>query len=315
MGGRLRDIDPTGRRGLYTRVALSLIDLDRGQPLPGNVTLLAAGNDLWMLLPNDELLWVDFSPLNKHIAQHVFLRVEADGTRKQVAMLPGERELDVWPRALQRSEHGRYALVLRSDEVVDVIDTQRRAFHAALRVPGQVLQTAAVSEAAGLVVAASFGKLFVFGLADGKLRGTRTLPDGDVLWLDCAASIVGVAVEGGGLTLLPIGGHPRSWQPLPAGARALGSGISTRVGAALSPDGRLFARGRGSVVELWTLQGGVPRLLQTLRVHTDGVHFVRFTADGSRLITADRDNRIVIWPRSGDRVQTLEDAREGLGLR
>ena len=41
---------------------------------------------------------------------------------------------------------------------------------------------------------------------------------------------------------------------------------------------------------------------QLLSSHTDDVVLVRFVDGGRRLITADEDNRVIIWPREAERI-------------
>jgi WD40 repeat protein len=308
LGGRLREVDPALRQGLYTRVGLHLYDLEEHRPRPGMLAFFSLDTDAWLPLPAGELLWVDWSSHGKCISGYAFLRREG-GRSKVLARLPGDQQREVMPRTVRRSEHGRYAFVVRTDETVDVIDTQRKAFHGSLAVAGQVLQAIAASEDAGLVVAASFGQLFVFGLDDCQLRGRRPLRDGDVRWLAIANGLVCACNEYGQLEVLEIHGkNPRSWQPLTGFPPQIGRGLRGANQAALSPDGALLARGRRKAVEVYSIE--LRGLTQTLRPHTDTVSFVRFSGDGSQLITADDDNRVVIWPRSGERVLTLEDARE-----
>ena len=76
--------------------------------------------------------------------------------------------------------------------------------------------------------------------------------------------------------------------------RAFEKGTSTRVGFALSPDGRILAAGEARHgVNLWSVGQG--ELLRTLVGHKDRVVGISFSPDGASLATGSWDRTVRVW--------------------
>jgi hypothetical protein len=155
----------------------------------------------------------------------------------------------------------------------------------------------------GLVAVGLFDGVAFFSLGDGEHLGTRLLGDGNVCAVALGGGRVAAVGESGALRVFAIAREvpPRNWEDLsPVALRG-----AADLGAEeldITADGALVAlrRKRKDVLAVHLPTGQ----RQVIGGHTDRVHFVRFIDGGQRLVTADKDNRVMIWPRAEERLIT-----------
>jgi hypothetical protein len=168
----------------------------------------------------------------------------------------------------------------------------------------QVIHGMDVDAELDLIAVGLFDGVAFYRLSDGEHLGTRTLGGGNVLAAALGGGHAAVVDESRRLRVLVVARQraPRDW--------AEGFGGAVRAGRHLSPaeldlsaDGAFVAlrHKRKEVLAVHLPSGRQQRLTG----HTDRVCFVRFVDDGQRLLTADKDNRVIGWPRAGDRLVTL----------
>lgn len=69
---------------------------------------------------------------------------------------------------------------------------------------------------------------------------------------------------------------------------------------AVHPDGNRIAAGNRNAIAIWELKSG--RKLTELKAHSDEIHSVMFSPDGSRLFSASFDNQVLIWDTEAGQV-------------
>jgi len=313
LGARLRDIDEEGRIGsvghllggedLRELASRAVIDEvwpaaeHRGLPV-GYLEPRAFGPGVFVRTAATYTLEAGSDGEPIRVYQHPLLAQTRLVEGPDLRLVPRPR-LNLDPERLLVTRNGRTA-VLVSTSRFDVIDLDAVRPAVVVDLKGELIFDLAISGEMDLAVAAVFGRLRCFRLGDGQLLGAIRLEDGDV---------TAVALDGGRLAAVTEelrlhvrqvgGGPPDRW------AAALHTDVQARGyirpgQLSLSHDGRLLAlRHRRKQVLVIDLERGERQLL---RGHTDTVCLVRFIAGGRVLVTADDDNRVRFWPRSGDRI-------------
>ncbi|MCA9666754.1 MAG: hypothetical protein KC503_14240 [Myxococcales bacterium] len=231
---------------------------------------------------------------------------------------PGEHIGLEWtnqgPKALENSEDDALCALLRWDEAIEVFDVVERKRLTRITERGVAFVATVLHSGSDRLIGAGFQHLYIFEARSGRriYSYALDLPFG-VDWIGLAngfAMVIGssmiveeaparaVCVYRLNAEGLPI----ETIQPLPH--------VFTRrrrVVAACSDDGRLIAIGnasdqpdvRGAPLLIVSRDGDC----QLLAGHSDAVVFLRWVKDergGEALVSADADNRVIIWPRSGD---------------
>jgi WD40 repeat protein/tRNA A-37 threonylcarbamoyl transferase component Bud32 len=149
----------------------------------------------------------------------------------------------------------------------------------------------------------------------GAGRELEAAPDEHRAWewrhftskLDSAAAVLGgidgtseqTRVTPGGRRALIFlaGGRVAAWDPIDGRRMAGVSGAVEGHVAEFSPDGRVFARSRpDATIELFDVDTGRPTFF--LRGHSGRVNSIRFSTDGSRLVTRAADKTVRVWDTS-----------------
>ncbi|MBW2732669.1 MAG: hypothetical protein JRH20_09770 [Deltaproteobacteria bacterium] len=324
-GGRLREVDATGCFGLTHRLLLQVCDMCTGDTFPGAFQVFldpAVTTELpWVILPGgEELVFIPtrLPRLSRSFLKYLFvlfpgaskLPMYATGQTRydslhQRSRKGGQRRppllLDVAStRFLRISEGGRFVLIVGENERAEIVDAERWNSLGVIEVPGQPLQAGAICERAGLIALGCYGGLHAFRLDSRRPLLSRQVHPGDARWVGIAARTLACVTDSGEMDIFRQRGS--RWENLQGLPPQLGASVRGPHQAALSADGRLLAVVREQRrVDLFSLPQR--RLIQSLNVHRDTVHFVRFSQDASVLVTADRDGRVVVWPRSGERVE------------
>jgi WD40 repeat protein len=152
------------------------------------------------------------------------------------------------------------------------------------------------------------GTVLLRDAATGKVRRSLTNgQDTSTLMVNESRSL---AFSPDGKTLAADSGQGTVlWETATGGVRSKLPGQVTRGSLAFSPDGRLLASGSAVKVRLglgglppgpvdpvahvWSLPTGAE--IRTLAAHTEQVHAVAFSPDGTRLVTASEDSTALIW--------------------
>lgn len=327
LGARLRSVDPSGRLGLVSTwswrlllvdlVAAARIDVDLGR----HAAEVASARAWPQLAVDHRLVRLEVDSSGSY--QGASIKALGGATHVIDALPSGPTALN-WnsqPKALQTCTDQALVLVPRADEVVEVIDVATAKRVSALSVAGQVIHAVGASSRDDLAVLGGWGRAWIFRCSTGQLLGTLETPEGDVEWIGTAAGRVALITQGGTkgrqLQVLQLNDARTAVQRVNLQTDEH-AGLSTVMGAAvrldlaaqwsvaadLSPDGRLLAlavkagdsRSALQVIDL--ASGGE----QTLEGHTDAIHFARFVDGGRLLVTADMDNRVILWPLDGTRI-------------
>lgn len=318
---RLIDVDPTGSLGIVWikwRASYQLVDL-RGLRYLQSPRPVSPGR----LCQNGQILVTDTRTVHA-----------IDGGQW---MTPGGIVLgDAQRGALSISEDGATARLLclydsRTGRVIDIhyqpygpisYDRQRR-YRASCK-HGQIdiciteiatgeLRTIAVSvrdllsavyydPEHSLLIAGSWGKLFVFSEHNSSFGPSRQvpLPDTDVHWLACCGRrVVALCTRSRSAYLAVVeineSGSPGKVRELAIPDPGLESVRKPVI--ALSPNGESVAVGlRDRTVALCPV-GTASTPIMYLSGHTDSVSLLTFTSDGQLLISADDDSRVIMRPR------------------
>lgn len=303
MGARLREVDPTGRVGLVStwNGKARVQELSSGEKLGDlirwnrrtNVDETFAMGGHWPLLVSPRrLMWLE----SRGWKHEPLLVIKDLGQELQ------EHRLG-WKRSRQAclvlvTEDGRRGLVVRSDQKLDVLDLTRLVGMGVLGERRQVIQSCAASSDMGLIAVGGFRKAAFYRLEDLERMGSREAGKGEVDWIGLGGGRAAMFCDDGHLEVVAVepARPPHKW---PEVRRAdLGGGV--RPVADLSPDGQLLVRRVGRrQVEVMNLDSGER---QVLSGHTDDVLLIRFVDGGRSLVTADEDNRVIIWPRQDERI-------------
>lgn len=298
IGYRLRAVDPQGQTGLVAAAwgRPRLVSLSSGEVLATGVGLgdwtRQDPRDRWpWLVAPGCLMWPDqvTAPGKLCLAQrdvaHAedYLRLRFEG--------PGSGRV-CWVEAV--SDGGRYAVLKRRDERLELLDMDHGQRTGTVSERGQVLHSVALCEALDLLAVGTFGKALFYRLSDLSRLGGRSLGQGELDWVGLAQDRAVMISDDGLLEVTRVDPRsaPRRWERL----HLIDLEQELEPLADLDPGAELLAlrvgRKRVAVLELST-----GRLSELPPLHTDSVVLVRFVDDGQRLITADDDNRVVIWPR------------------
>jgi len=316
MGWRLRGVDETGRFGHAGFVLGSqrLVDLDTGQdlrPLPdlhqrwtidylGPCTL-SQGTMAWVVSIRDLTMPEHQQPYYAKVGLMTapltatgvgstsFTQLSEASTMQE----PGDN------RCLLRLAHSGTASIclVGLDDRILYVNLASRQRTATLDLNHQVMHALAVSVEHDLLAVGMFESVELYTFSERRRLGARRVGGGNVTHLSFSGKRLALVNEGRELEVLQFE-LDGSWRPIYVGEVGC-SGRPREAEISLSPDGALVAmRHRRKQVRVVRLADGVD---QRLRGHTDRINLVRFTAGGP-LITADKDNRVVIWPRTGDRI-------------
>ncbi len=174
--------------------------------------------------------------------------------------------------------------------------------------PNEIMQTCTVAPEAGLLFTATYGHVHVHRIVAGGLKkvGTLEVADADIGWLGFArgriAIVSGSAHQPFAVTIHELGDRWAGWQKVCEINRftpqrnPMGD-PRERVVAALSADARFFAMAlEDRTVMVHDLESDTRA---SYAGHTDDVCLIGFGDAANVLVTADRDNRVRIRPRSG----------------
>lgn len=309
MGARLREVDPSGRFGLVTtwRMARRIIDLSKGDQHQAPL-VCGSGAEILSARVDDIVPWPCPLPSGGLVALVRLPGFEglyvwndspvAGSVRPIVVRSPEWKRL---PKRLCLSEDGALVAVARDDEVVEVIEVGSGHRLHVVTEPGHVVHAIGLSRAAGLIALGAYGRVVFFRLTDGARVGAARTSHGNLRWVGLGRGVVGTLTEHGAIELLRIeaGRSPSRWRRLRC-PTAVGREARGPAELSLSSDGRFLAGpDQGHDVVAFDIER---RTQQRLRGHTDRVNLVRFVGEGRALITADHDNRVIIWPRRGDEI-------------
>lgn len=306
LGCRLREVDPTGRAGVVSTWSggARVVDLESKETLEDlswwkrgtDVDTFTMGGHWPLLVSSRRLMWV-------HGAE---MRVPRLITREVGAEVQQVVRVDGWGRRREAclvlvSGDGSRGVVVRADHKLDVLDLIRHRLLGVLGERRQIIQSCAASAAMGLMAVGGFRKAAFYRLDDLERLGSRAVGEGEVDWIGLGGGRAVLISDDGQLEVSEVNPArpPHTWRR----QRTVDLEANIQPVAALSSDGVLLAlRMKRKQVEVFNLTTGAR---QTLRGHSDDVVLVRFVREGQQLITADEDNRVIIWPRLGDRI--LED--------
>jgi WD40 repeat protein len=282
---------------------------------PGGATFVSGGADgsviLWEASTGEEIRrlpghdgavdGVAFTPDGRTLAtigadHRIVLWSVGDGARLAELTGHGGRAAEV-----AFTPDGRWLVSAGDDGAVVVWDLATRSRLRTLDA-GQPLHSVAVSPDGALVAAGGQGKeVLVWGLSDGR----------QVASLRAHTAIVSAVrfVDRGSLMTVGYDGLA-AWWDVRRGRRItnLRGSTSSLYGAAVSPDGRMFAAAsRDRAVFLWD------RSTPPMVGHTDEVRALAVTTDGRTLASGDADNSVLLWP-DADRSPGPPTALEGTAV-
>jgi hypothetical protein len=307
LGLRLVAVDERGRFGVAVPAASlgdpRLVDLDSGERsalteaaavrFEENGPFAIAGGRLawWMHISGGQL-----DELDRH--WHMVQETRLPLPRPQL-----HRHIDLPAKHLALLDDGR--TVSASEDTVMAYDTEgdRELWRTTLQ--PEVVQAFAVSARLGLVVLGLFSKVAILRLDTGERVGGIYFVDEDLGCVTLGGDRLAAISAPGYVRVVAVdrARPPHRWETVHEG-HASAFGQVSAGDASLSADGLLLAiRRRRKQVQVIRVEGGERQLI---RRHTDRVILVRFVRGGQMLVSADRDNRVCLWPRAGDRIVTGE---------
>ncbi len=162
--------------------------------------------------------------------------------------------------------------------------------------PRRVIQARYIDGDRDLLAASSWSEVVLCGLVDGKLAPIghhKTETVGDVHWVAVAGPwLLAAVTKSGGGTVVEARPLERD---LVIGPVAYRVATSELLAAAVSRDGRYLALAGEGELRVHELATGA---VDSFTEHTDQINRVRFGRDDHVLISADRDNRVVLRPRT-----------------
>ena len=313
-GKRLRDIDETGRFGAVGQVlggVAELKDLAAGlsidAPPEGHNAHNVAYLGPWAL-GRELALRAAATYYTRDIGDSHIERVYVDALLYRAKATPHGLQAEAFLRRsnqplghrLKVSRDNRWA-VWAGDSQLDVVDLESRLKPRKLDLKGQMIFDLAVSGAMDLVAVAQWGQLTFFVPSDGWRLGRLRRQDDDFTWVGLGGGRVAYITSGKRYAVYRVERKvmPDRWERVAEGKLKI-NGPVRDCEASLSPDGRLLAvRRRKREVLVLDLELGTE---QRLGRNTDRVNLVKFINSGRRLVTADDDNRVMIWPVDEGRI-------------
>ncbi len=306
LGARLRDVDCRGRRGLVASWTGSnrLVDLATGKVLIRKLPLTTRGPWSRPLLMGDSVVSIQSSPLGASL--YTGLRVTRLDDMVSTRITPAGSLAVDFTKAMAKSEDDRLALVVRSDETVDVLDVAQGIPVGRFSVPGQVVHSAAVCSGSDMLALGTYGRVTLFRVSDQQRLGTcRTFDDGNVVWVGLGRRRAAAITEHSRCTIMEIAPSVAAsrwerrrlyWTHSPPGSY-IPRYPDEAVRTCLDPEGELLAEPYKKSVLVYKLKTGKETRLDG---HTDTVSLARFVLGGRMLVTADNDARVRLWPRVGE---------------
>ncbi|MDO9302565.1 MAG: PQQ-binding-like beta-propeller repeat protein, partial [Anaerolineales bacterium] len=254
--------------------------------------------------PNNEMVYVSFSPDNKHLAlanMDGSPKVWDIATRAEVFSLVGHKQpCD----GIAYSPDGK--LLATSDDagIIKVWDSATGEELLNLEQSGNVHSVAFSPDGRQLASASEDGTLKVWDSSSGK----------EELSLRGISGLYGVTFMPDGKRLVTAGqdGTARVWDAA-SGQQllTLAGNTSTVTSVSASPDGkRIASSGYDGTLKIWDAAHG--RELLTLTAHSDIVWDVAYSPDGKSLATVSVDGAAKLWdPATGQVVMELS-AKDGL---
>ena len=313
-GKRLRDIDETGRFGVVGFVLGGHSEL---KDLIAGLSIDAPPEHRDGVLVAYLGGWALGRELCVRAAATYYVQALGDGQEERVYLDPLLYTAQTSPYGLQREQFTERSaqplghrlrvsrdnrwVIWSGDSRLDVIDLKERLKPRSLDLRGQMIFDLAVSGAMDLVALAQWGQLTFFGLSDGWRIGRLRRQDDDFTWIGLGGGRVAYITAGKRYAVYRVNRRvmPDRWECIAEGKLKIRGAVRSSE-ASLSPDGRLLAvRRRKREVLVLDLDQGTE---QHLGRHTDTVNLVKFINYGRRLVTADDDNRVMIWPREEHRI-------------
>ncbi|CAN5772550.1 hypothetical protein BH11MYX3_BH11MYX3_01290 [soil metagenome] len=291
--GRLVEVDPSGQFGLVSRWigAMRLIELRTLRWL-SRVELPSFGlgwGELRPLLTSTcQLITPQYSAAVGHDEYRVFEGI-------QLRSLLGEsswtvREAPAPVRSSGVTAHGDHYWYVNNTETVTVISPDApytaRTYEP---LPRKVVQQVFVDGARSLLGSATWGEINLHRMdGDRLVLLGHVTTSGNASWLAIGGTYLAAGVPSG----------VKVWrlaQDLSIGGLVLSIDRNVQK-AALSRDGRYLAVGvEGDRIMVHDIDTGT---VDTFDEHTDRINLIRFVGDEQLLVTADRDNRVIVRPRT-----------------
>lgn len=318
MGWRLLDVDRDGVLGLARHMLTRrtrLLDLKRcawiadvEPPADARlrrdgraVVLLSQANASQRDVMTEYSVRIEVTNLRRNRSKRFLLSTSSPGTRS-------------W----SLSSGGTYVCQIRRDEMLGLIELATGAYALSAPLPGKVIHAAAMNETTNHIVAATFGQVRLLEHTKPPRPRVAFRPAaGDIGWLACTdTSVVVVTRNAAGGEIEVWSTEPpfdllAEWHPsgfvrdspvMTAATELLGQSLGEPFnwdeprGFDASRDGSFVAIAVGKHIRLYDV---ARQQVSELTGHTDTVNLVRFVAGDSMLVTADRDNRVMVRPRAG----------------
>ncbi len=313
-GKRLRQIDETGRFGAVGSIfggdaeLLDLISRQSLDSLPGEYQANLVEYMGGWAVGRELALRAAATYFKRELASEQFERVYVDPLLYVARITPHglvegrflERPDQPLGYRMRVSRDSRWA-VWSGDSRFDIIDLEQRIKPRSMDLKGQMVFDLALSSSMDLVALAQWGQANFFGLSDGWRVGKLRRENDDFTCVLLGGGRVVYFTGGKSYSVFRVDRktYPDKWERVAQGKIKASGQIRARD-ASLSPDGKLLAvRRRKKEAWVLDLESGNEQILTG---HTDRINLVRFINNGRRLITADDDNRVIIWPRQEDRI-------------
>ena len=309
LTGRLRAVDADGCMGLvsYWHRSMRLVDLARARFVTPRARLHHHELDQACITRDGVVFSARY---RRHSGHPNRLRTYAglDVTWLLAGPEPWHiiAETDVQAGAFHLSRSERWMWLVRSDELIQIIDHGRRHTFTVRPLAREVVQQAYIDDESGVVAVGTYGRVDVFRL-DGRAlarRGSVSIPNADIRWLSASRHHVAVISDQRGpegtelqvfaldSSLAPVRPAAHRWVPQDA-VRLQGP-----VTADMSADGRfvVVALADRRLAALDLARG----VVQYMAGHTDDISLVHLARGGRLLVSGDYDNRVFLRPHDGE---------------